>query len=198
MFNCSFLLILSWHSHICLYNPEDFISSAHCFLPLVTTLNLSYLTFISWSLLQSIQWLFPRSNPNQVELWKLGYSLIPHVSGSEFGTGLLPSPDQGHTASVKHSVQFSSVAQLCLTLCSHKDCSNPGLPVQHQLQVFTQTHVHWVSDAIEPSHPVVPSSFCLHSFPALMSFQMSQFFLSGGQSIGVSASASLLPMNFQD
>ena len=112
MFNCSFLLILSWHSHICLYNPEDFISSAHCFLPLVTTLNLSYLTFISWSLLQSIQWLFPRSNPNQVELWKLGYSLIPHVSGSEFGTGLLPSPDQGHTASVKHSVQLLSCVWL--------------------------------------------------------------------------------------
>ena len=49
-------------------------------------------------------------------------------------------------------VQFSSVAQLCLILCDPMDCSMPGLPVHHQLPEFTQTHVHWVSDAIQPSH----------------------------------------------
>ena len=52
------------------------------------------------------------------------------------------------------SVQFSSVAQSCLTLCNPMNCSTPGLPVHHQLPEPTQTHVHWVSDAIQPSHPL--------------------------------------------
>ena len=47
-----------------------------------------------------------------------------------------------------------SVAQLCPTLCDSTDCSTPGLPIHHQLLEFTQTHVHWVSDAIQPSHPL--------------------------------------------
>ena len=51
-------------------------------------------------------------------------------------------------------VQFSSVAQSCPTLCYPLDCSTPGLPVHHQLPEFTQTHVHWVGDAIQPSHPL--------------------------------------------
>ena len=54
------------------------------------------------------------------------------------------------------SVQFSSVAQSCLTLCDPMNCSMPGLPV-HRLPEFTQTHVHRVSDAIQPSHPLSPS-----------------------------------------
>ena len=164
------------------------------------------------------------------------------------------------------------------------DCSTPGLPVHHQLPEFTQTRVHWVSDAIQPSHPLLSLSpptfnlsqhqgllkwvsslhqvakvlilsetylfymfsqiisfrfswsvsphsflllnsypsflftclpvpktslcsfsnswgwwlFCVQSLPASGSFQMSQFFASGGQSIGVSASTSVLPMNTQD
>jgi len=57
------------------------------------------------------------------------------------------------------------------------------------------SHIHW---AIQPSQPVVPFSSCLLSFPASGSFPMSQFLASGGQSIGVSASASVLPMNIQD
>ena len=48
--------------------------------------------------------------------------------------------------------QFSSVAQSCLTLCDPVDCSMPGFPVHHQLPEFTQTHIHWVSDAIQPSY----------------------------------------------
>ena len=52
------------------------------------------------------------------------------------------------------SVQFSSVAQSCLILSNSMDCSTPGLPVHHQLLEFTQTHLHWVSDAIQPSHPL--------------------------------------------
>ena len=77
------------------------------------------------------------------------------------------------------------------------DCSMPGSPV-HQLPEFTQTHVHWVGDAIQTS--VVPFSSHLPSLPASGSFPMSWFFASGGQNIGVSvsASASALPMNIQD
>ena len=52
------------------------------------------------------------------------------------------------------SVQFSSVAQSCQTLCDPMNCSMPGLPVHHQLREFTQTHVHRVGDAIQPSHPL--------------------------------------------
>ena len=54
--------------------------------------------------------------------------------------------------------QFSSVAQSCLTLCKPMDCSTPGLPVHHQLPEFTQTHVHWVGDAIRPPHPLLSPS----------------------------------------
>ena len=60
------------------------------------------------------------------------------------------------------SVHFSSVAQLCLTLCNLMDCSTPGLPVHHQLPEFSQTHVHWVGDATQPSPPLLS-----HSPPAL-------------------------------
>ena len=75
------------------------------------------------------------------------------------------------------------------------NCSTPGLPVH--LPEFTQTHVHQVSDAIQPS-PVVPFSYCPQSLPASGSFPMSQLFTWGGQSTGVSAWASVLPMNTQD
>ena len=64
------------------------------------------------------------------------------------------------------SVQFSSVTQSCLTLCDPMDHSTPGLPVHHQLLEFTQTHVHWVGDAIQPSHPL--------SYPSPPAFDLSQ------------------------
>ena len=86
------------------------------------------------------------------------------------------------------SVQFSSVAQSCLTLCDPMNHSTPGLPVHHQLLEFTQTHVHQVSDAIQPSHPLSPSP------PAPSPSQHQSLFLSwGGQSTGVSALASFPP-----
>ena len=73
------------------------------------------------------------------------------------------------------SGQFSSVAQSCLTLCDPVNRSTPGLPVHHQLPESTQSIVHWVSDAIQPSHPLYHFS-CLQSFPTSGSFQMSQIF----------------------
>ena len=63
----------------------------------------------------------------------------------------LKLPSDYHIA----SLQFSSVTQSCLTLCNPMDCSTPGLPVHHQLLELTQTHVHWVDDAIQPSHPLL-------------------------------------------
>ena len=95
------------------------------------------------------------------------------------------------------NVQFSSVSQSCLTLCDTMNHSMPGLPIHHQLPESTQTHVHRVSDAIQPSHPLIPFSSCSQSFPASGSFQMSQLFVWGCQSIGVSASISVPPMNTQ-
>ena len=66
--------------------------------------------------------------------------------------------------------QFSSVTHSCLTLCDPMDRSTPGLPVHHQLPEFTQTHVLWAGDAIQPSHPVIPFSSCPQSFPVSGSF----------------------------
>ena len=106
------------------------------------------------------------------------------------------------------SVQFS-----CLVMSdSLRPHGLPGLPVHHQFLEFTQTHVHWVSESchVYPNpfhwvrcHPAISSSAvpfpsCLQSFPASGSFQISQFLASGGRSIGVSASTSVLPRNIQD
>ena len=93
---------------------------------------------------------------------------------------------------------FTSVTQSCLTLCNPMDCSTEGFPVHHQLLEFGQTHVHRVSDAIQPSNHLIPFSSCLQSFPASGSFPVNQFFASDSQSIGASASAPVLPVNIQD
>jgi len=91
-----------------------------------------------------------------------------------------------------------SVTQSYLTLCDSMDCSILGFLVLHHLPELL-THVHWVGDAIQPSHPLSrPLSSCPQSFPAPGSFLMSWLFASGGQSIGASASASVLLMNIQD
>ena len=82
------------------------------------------------------------------------------------------SPTKTHSESIcsyfndTFRVQFSSVAQSCLTLCDPMDCSTPGFPVHQQLPEFAQTHVHWVNDAIQPSHPL--------SSPSPPAFNLSQ------------------------
>ena len=100
---------------------------------------------------------------------------------------------------LQHSVQFSSVAQSCPTLCDPVNHSTPGLPVHHQLPEFTQTHVHRVGDAIQPSHPLL-SPFLPAANPSQHQslFPMSQLFAWVGHSTGVSALASFLPKNTQD
>ena len=94
-------------------------------------------------------------------------------------------------------LQFSLATQSCLTLCDPMDCSTPGLLVHHQLPELAQTHVHqvgWCHPTILSS--VVPFS-CLQSFPASVYFPKNPFFESGRQSIRVSASTSVLPMNIR-
>ena len=92
--------------------------------------------------------------------------------------------------------QFSSVTQSCLTLCDPMDCSLSGFPVHHQLPEFTQTHVYWVSDAIQPSLSL--------SSPSPPAFNLSQhqglfkWVISSHQMAWVSATASVPPMNIQD
>ena len=85
-------------------------------------------------------------NPSLISLTRLHLHLLPSNS--------------------TRSIQFSSAAQLCPTLCDPMDCSMPGLPVHHQLLEFTQTHVHRVGDAIQPSHPL--------SSPSPPAFNLSQ------------------------
>ena len=94
------------------------------------------------------------------------------------------------------SVQFSSVTQSYPTICDPMNHSTPGLPVHHQHPESTQTHVHWVHPTVSSS--VVLFTSCPQSFQASGSFPMSQLFTSGVQSIGVSASTSVPPMNTQD
>ena len=99
------------------------------------------------------------------------------------------------------SVQFSSLAQSCPTLCDPMNHSTPDLPVLHQLPEFTQSHVHRVSD--EWCHPaisssVVPFSSCPQSLPASESFPMRQLFTWDGQNTGISALGSFLPKKSQD
>ena len=97
------------------------------------------------------------------------------------------------------SVQFSSVAQSCLTLCDPMNCSTPGLPCPSPTpRVHPNSYPlsQWCHPAISSS--VVPFSSCPQSHPASESFPVSQLFAWGGQSTGVSALASFLPKNTQD
>ena len=91
---------------------------------------------------------------------------------TEFSNMLCPPEGMSHSACVtqychrSRTSQFSSIAQSCPTLCEPRDCSVPGFPVHHQLQEFTQTHVHQVGDAIQSSRPL--------SSPSPPAFSLSQ------------------------
>ena len=95
------------------------------------------------------------------------------------------------------SVQFSSVAQSCPALCSPMDCSIPGFPVHHQLLELAQTHVHQVSDAIQPSHPLLSSS--LPAFNLSQHWRLFQWVNSSHQvAKGGAPASAVLPTNIQD
>ena len=79
------------------------------------------------------------------------------------------------------------------------DCSTPGFPVLYHLLELAKTHVHWISNDIQPSHPlIIPFTSFLQPFPTSGSFQVSWLFTSSGQSTGASTSASVLSVNIQD
>ena len=86
---------------------------------------------------------------------------------------------------------------MCLTLCDHMGCRTPDFPVLHYLPEFAQTHVHWVDDAVQPSHPLSSLSPPAFNLSQHQGFSQSQIFASGGHSIGASASTSVLLMNIQ-
>ena len=79
---------------------------------------------------------------------------VPHRAPRAANGGPFPGQQEESRPSKILSVQFGSVAQLCPTLCDPMNRSTPGLPVHHHLPEFTQTHVHRVRDAIQPSHPL--------------------------------------------
>ena len=129
--------------------------------------------------------------PNQSGTF-LTVSLFWDTVTSKVPQWFLPLPSKqypGDSTASENAVQFSSVAQSCPTLCDPMDCSTRVYPNSCPLS-------WWCHPTILSS--VVPFFSCPQSCPASGSFQMSQFFASGGQSIGVSTSASVLPMNTQD
>ena len=86
---------------------------------------------------------------------------------------------------------------MCPTPCKPMDCSMTGFPVHHQLLELAKTHVHQVSDIIQPSHPLSSPSPPPFNLSQQGSFPMNHLFASGGQSIGASVSATVLPMNIR-
>ena len=119
-------------------------------------------------------------------------------SGHRTGKGQFLFQSQRKAMPKDVQVQFSSITQSCPNLCNPMDCNTPCFPVHHQHPELIQTRVHRVSDAIQPSQPLSPPFLPPLIFPSIRVFSMSQFFTSGGQNIGVSASASDLPVNIQD
>ena len=101
----------------------------------------------SW--VQSLSW---EDSPGERNGYTLQYSCLENSSI------LVNRREAKECILLVHSVQFSSVAQSCWTLCDPVNHSTPGLPVHHQLPEFTQTHVHGVSDAIQPSHSLLSPS----------------------------------------
>ena len=135
-------------------------------------------------------WLVPFCNPSN--LLVPGDYLLISKSTQVPGTLDYTPSHTGNQQQSHNSVQFNSVTQWCPTLCDTMNRSMPGLPVHHQLPEFTQTHVHRVG----VSSSLLSFSSCPQSFLASESFPMSQLFTRGGQSIGVSALASVLPKKF--
>ena len=144
--------------------------------------------------------MLPTTGPTKTEVkerrpWRHGVSPWRQPSLQSFPGNSLSWQNCSEHPFTYVYVQFSSLPQLCLTLPDPMDYSMPGLPIHHQLPYSNSYPLNrWCHPTNSSS--VIPFSSCLQSFPALGSFQMSQFFASGGQSIA--ASASVLPMNIQD
>ena len=140
------------------------VSSAFLLLFFLLHLCVSWFTFLNWCVIYNVV-LVSRVQRSDAVIHKYVYSF----SGfSMMVLSAVPCAQQDLVAHLFHiqQCQFSSVTQSCLTLHDLMDFSMPGLPVHHQLPKFTQTHLHWVSDAIQPSHPL--------SSPSPPAFKLSQ------------------------
>ena len=136
------------------------------------------------------------------------WHLLPWVSQGSEEPGYTPSHlTTLHSLLIEHQSSYTlsrappspgcycPVVKSHPTLCKPMDCSTPGLPILPCLPVCAQTHVHWVSDAPQPSHPLLPSSPLVLNLSQHRSFLMNWLFASGDQNIG--AWAPVLPMNIQ-
>ena len=125
----------------------------------------------------------------------LQYSCLENHHGQKCLVGYSPwgCKESDTTEQLSTRIQFSSVTQSYSTLCNPVKRSTP----RHQLLELTQTHLHWVGDAIQPSHPLSSPPLALDLSQHQDLFKWVMFFSAGGQSIGASASASVLPMNIQ-
>ena len=199
-------LLCPWSNHApwrLLTNQRNHLSLSQ-FLPLLYTTNLwlSECTALEFLPVKDFHssLSFTAIPEHTVVQWQLNFSLHSYVESIYLWMKgrLFSSPPGINRIHFWSLFLFSSVAQSCPTLCDPMDCSMPGLPVHHQLPEFTQTLVHWVSDANQSSQSLSstsPPTFNLSQHQGLF---MSLFFTSGGQSIRASSSASALPMNIQD
>ena len=124
---------------------------------------------------------------------------LPFCSPGYFpGIGLTsPELASGFFTTESPGKPLCSVARLHQTLCNPTNCSTPAFPVLHYLLEFAQTHVHWVSDAIQPSHSPLSLLLFLLILPSIRVFSNESALHISGQSIGASASVSVLPVNIQ-
>ena len=153
LINSSNFLILSLGFSVYRIN-ESFISSFLIWIP-----------FISFSSLIAVARTFRTMLNNSSE--SRHPCLVPDLRGNDFTFSplrIMFAVGLSYMAfTMSRQVQFSSVAQLCPTLCDPMNCSMPGLPVHHQLPEFTQTHIHRVGDAIQQSHPLSSPSPPAHN-----------------------------------
>ena len=124
-------------------------------------------------------WVFWVLKSDQRKLISLTFGQLFSETWEKYGPNFEMQVKWSEMRGTWRSVQFSSFAQSCLTHCDPMNSSTPGFPVHHQHPKFAQTHFHWVSDAIQPSHPLSP--------PSLPTFKNSWhqglfkwFFTSGG------------------
>ena len=137
------------------------------FINLKILFKILFYFILNWRIITILWWFLSYINMNQTKVY-----ICPLPLELPFHLPLHPTPVGCHRiqalgslpdTQIPSSVQFSSVTQLCLTLCDPMSCS---LPVHRQLREFTQTHVHWVGDAIQPSHSL--------SSPSPPAFNLSQ------------------------
>ena len=172
---CQHSSFLSFKSPLFLFHlltewTQTFLNYSVNYNPLLYLMyfdDLIALDLVNWSPLRAVSLVLLTFSPRTTSP---PLKSTPLLLGSRFSKFIVyltySSPGITHISRSLDCFHFSSVAPSCPTLCDPMNRSMPGLPVHHQLQEFTQTHVHWVSDAIQPSHPL--------SSPSPPAFNLSQ------------------------